>query len=165
VTPDPLVDDYLNRLDVAARALAPDRRRELAGDVREHIDAALVSEGNRDPATVRNVLERLGPPEEIVAAESGLAAAPAEVATPVAHSGPAWGVLEVAAILLMFPGAVLLPVVGPLVGVGLLWLSRAAAWSTRVKVVVTVIAVLLAVLPIALVLGVGAGSWSSGGSL
>jgi uncharacterized membrane protein len=159
VTPDPLVDEYLNRLDIAARALTPDRRRELAGDVREHIDAALVSEGNSDPATVRNVLERLGQPEEIVAAEGGPGPAAAEVAAPVASPGRAWGAIEVAAILLLFPGAIVLPVVGPMVGIGLLWLST--AWSTRVKVVVTVIAVLLAVLPVALVLGVGSGAGSS----
>ena len=156
MTPDPLVDDYLFRLEVAGRALTPDRRRELAGDVREHIDAALVSEGNRDPATVRNVLDRLGPPEEIVAAEGGPAPAGA---APMASPGRAWGALEVASILLLFPGAIVLPVVGPLVGIGLLWLST--AWSTRVKVVVTVIAVLLAVLPVALVLGVGSGAGSS----
>ncbi len=77
----------------------------------------------------------------------------------MASPGRAWGALEVASILLLFPGAIVLPVVGPLVGIGLLWLST--AWSTRVKVVVTVIAVLLAVLPVALVLGVGSGAGSS----
>jgi uncharacterized membrane protein len=154
VTPDPLVADYLVRLEFAARSLPADRRRELSGDVREHIDAALGEEGSRDPVTVRNVLERLGTPEEIVAAEVGPApAAPAGDAI-AAPRDRGWGTLEVAAILLIMPGAIVLPLIGPIIGITLMWLST--AWSTRVKIVVTVIAGLLVVLPVALVLGLRA---------
>ncbi len=154
MTPDPLVDDYLGRLEAAAQALSIDRRRELAGDVREHIDAALAEEGSRDAVTVRNVLERLGPPEEIVAAEVGPGPAARDVAAATVPSGErAWGALEVAAILLMVPGVIVLPVIGPLLSIGLVWLSR--AWSTRVKVVTTAIAGFLVLLPISLVLGTG----------
>lgn len=63
---DPIVTDYLNRLDTAAAGLPPDQRAELVADVGEHIDTALRAARTADEVTVRNVLERLGPPEDIV---------------------------------------------------------------------------------------------------
>jgi hypothetical protein len=65
---DPLVDDYLRRLDAAASALPPPRRDELAAQIRDHIQEALRQTPPGDTAAVRNVLERLGSPEEIAAA-------------------------------------------------------------------------------------------------
>ena len=108
---DALVRDYLGRLEAAARGLPGDRRVELVGEVREHIATAQAEAGLRDELTVRNILERLGPPEEIVAVEGEPdAAPPAWAATP--PSGPSvargpWGVVEVAALLLLTGGAVL----------------------------------------------------------
>lgn len=63
-----LVDDYLRRLDTAAAALPFPARAELVGDIRQHISAALHDVDAADEVAARNVLERLGPPEEIVAA-------------------------------------------------------------------------------------------------
>lgn len=65
---DPLVDDYLRRLDAAASALPAHRRDELVGEIRDHIQEALRQTPAGDKAAVRNVLERLGSPEEITAA-------------------------------------------------------------------------------------------------
>jgi uncharacterized membrane protein len=65
---DPLVDDYLRRLDAAASALPAHRRDELAAQIRDHLQEALRQTPAGDKAAVRNVLERLGPPEEIAAA-------------------------------------------------------------------------------------------------
>ena len=73
---DPLVDAYLRRLDAAARDLPAGRRAELSAELEEHIEDALREAGARDEATVRNVLDRLGPPEEIAAA-AGASGAPA----------------------------------------------------------------------------------------
>lgn len=67
---DALVADYLGRLEAAAWPLPPERRTELASEVREHIEAALSEAGSRDEVTIRNVLDRLGRPEEIVAGEA-----------------------------------------------------------------------------------------------
>ena len=64
---DALVDDYLARLDAAAAALPDARRQELLAEIRSHLAEALPDEPT-DETTVRNVLERLGSPEEIVAA-------------------------------------------------------------------------------------------------
>src|SRR5688500_2843218 len=66
---DSLVRDYLARLDDAAAALPVDRRAELVEEVRAHIDSALRESGGHDEATVRNVLDRLGSPEEIAASD------------------------------------------------------------------------------------------------
>jgi hypothetical protein len=65
---DRLVEDYLTRLDSAASVLPTARRAELISEIRDHLQ-----EGSReiepgDEAAVRNLLERLGSPEEIVSA-------------------------------------------------------------------------------------------------
>ena len=65
VDTDSLVEDYLRRLEAAAGVLSSPRRAELVADIREHIDHALLEAGATDETTVRNVLERLGPPEDI----------------------------------------------------------------------------------------------------
>jgi hypothetical protein len=63
-----MVDDYLRRLDAAASALPAHRRDELVSEIRDHLQEALRQIPANDGTAVRNVLERLGPPEEIVAA-------------------------------------------------------------------------------------------------
>jgi Domain of unknown function (DUF4190)/HAAS len=65
---DPLVDDYLRRMDAAASALPAHRRDELVSEIRDHLLEGLRRAPASGEAAVRNLLERLGPPEEIVAA-------------------------------------------------------------------------------------------------
>jgi uncharacterized membrane protein len=147
---DELVRDYLGRLEAASWPLPPDRRAELAGEVREHIETALAEAGRRDPVTVHNVLERLGRPEEIVATEAEAEPAPprwidARIAS-AATRAPALGALEIVAILLLTVGAFLLPVVGPAIGLVLVWLST--RWTTREKLIATGIVVVIFGLPI-----------------
>jgi uncharacterized membrane protein len=143
---DALVSDYLGRLEAAAWPLPPERRTELAGEVREHIEAALSEAGSRDEVTVRNVLERLGRPEEIVAGEAGAAPNAPVVSVNVGPSLGGVGAVEIAAILLLTLGAFLLPVIGPVIGLVFVWLS--SAWSTRMKVTVTAIVLAVVVIPI-----------------
>jgi hypothetical protein len=126
---DPLVDDYLRRLRTAASALPRDRRDELVAEIEEHIEAALEG-GARDEIAVRNVLERLGEPEEIVAA--------AESASP----RPPRGRLELAA-LVVLALSFALPVVGYLLGAGLVIAS--GAWTGREKLLGLAIPPLIAV--------------------
>lgn len=150
VDADVLVDDYLLRLESAAARLQADRRAELVAEVREHIDAALGDAGRRDEPTVRNVLERLGSPEEIVAAEAA-PDAPAPGASLDHPPGPIdgrppWGANETVAVLLLTVGAVLLPFVGPLLGLVFVWLS--ARWTRPLKSLLTVVALALLVLPV-----------------
>ena len=65
---DPLVDDYLRRLDAAASTLPAYRREELVSEIRDHLQEALRQTPAGDKVAVRSVLERLGTPEEIAAA-------------------------------------------------------------------------------------------------
>jgi len=159
---DELVRDYLGRLEAASWPLSPGRRRELAGEVREHIETALAEAGRRDTVTVRNVLERLGRPEEIVSTE-----AEAEPSATRWIDGPggrvaaharSWGAIEIAAILLLTVGVFLLSVFGPILGLILVWLST--VWTTREKLIATAIVAVVFVLPIVGLMA--AGTTSSG---
>jgi hypothetical protein len=161
---DVLVRDYLGRLEAAAWPLGAGRRGELVAEVREHIESALAEAARRDEVTTRNVLERLGAPEEIVAAEVE-GERPASWPAPQPHvidGRPQWGFAEIAAVAFLTVGAVFLPIVGPLIGLAFVWVS--AQWTTRQKWIATAIVVVLLALPILLLLGVNVGSGSSAGS-
>ena len=127
---DRLVDDYLSRLEEAAAHLQRSRRAELIAEIREHIEAALREEEAAGEVAVRNVLERLGPPEEIVEA-----AEPA----PEAEQQRPTGKLEVAAMVTL-----VVPFIGWLFGIAMVLISK--AWSNREKTIGTALA-LLAVVP------------------
>jgi hypothetical protein len=117
---DPLVDDYLRRLEAAVARLPRARRAELVEEIEAHIDSALRETGSADTAAVRDVLERLGPPEEIAAA----AGPPARAAVR--------GRLESAA-LFVLGLSFLLPGLGYLIGAGLV--VGSGAWDGREKLV------------------------------
>jgi hypothetical protein len=65
---DRLVEDYIMRLDSAASVLPTVRRAELVSEIRDHLQEGLRETEPGDEAAVRNLLERLGSPEEIVSA-------------------------------------------------------------------------------------------------
>jgi hypothetical protein len=157
VDAEALVNDYLGRLDAAAGSLPASRRAELAGEMRQHIEMALNEAGSRDEVTVRNVLDRLGPPDEIVDAERDPDGTPPgwTVSMPgsvAGHTG--WGGTEIVAILLLTLGAIFLPIIGPLLGLIFVWAST--QWTTGQKLIATAIVVVLAILPIVLLLGLRA---------
>jgi uncharacterized membrane protein len=124
----PLVAEYLKRLRRAAAQLPPDRRTELVAEIEAHLADAL-DPGVTDAEALR-VLRRLGPPEAIVAAEEpGVAAAAAARRQP--RGRKEW----LAMVLLLFGGFI--AGFGWLVGALLLWTSR--AWTTREKLVGTLV--------------------------
>jgi hypothetical protein len=143
---DRLVDEYLARLEAAAAHMQRARRTELVSEIREHIETALREEEAAGEAAVRNVLERLGPPEEIVEA--------AEPPVPAGDGHGRAGKLEVAALILL-----VVPLVGWIVGVVLVLVSH--AWSSREKLFGVALALLPALVPL-LVLTAGA---ESGGTV
>jgi uncharacterized membrane protein len=161
---DELVRDYLGRLEAASWPLPPDRRAELGGEVREHIETALAEAGRRDDVTVRNVLERLGRPEEIVATEAEAEPVATRWADDPARGVPVptrfWGGLEIAAILLLTIGIFALPLFGPAIGLVLVWLSR--VWTTREKAIATVIVIIVFVAPVLLLTLGGQGTLEQG---
>ena len=148
-----LIEGYIDQLEEAARALPTTRRRELVEEVREHITEDLARAGRDDEVGIRNVLERLGPPDAIVAAEL-TEDPPAASATGATRSGFGQGVgqilgpTEVLAVVLLTVGAFAAPLIGPMVGLVLTWVS--SRWSMRTKVAITFVAVLVLVLPIVL---------------
>jgi len=110
-----LVDDYLSSLDEAAKRLPRRDRDELVDQIRTHLDEA-ISEHSTE-AEVRNILDALGDPNDIVAA-----AGPER--SPV-RRGPR----EVFALFLLVTGFP--PFIGWLVGLGLLIWSP--LWTARQK--------------------------------
>lgn len=142
---DPLVDDYLRRLEAAAATLPRERRAELVGEIEEHVEAALAEAGD-DETAVRNVLERLGTPEEIAAAARPLEAAPER------------GWLETAALVVLSVNF-LLPVAGYLIGAGLVLASK--AWNGREKTLGLLIPPIVVLAGAMVVVGAAA---SAGGS-
>ncbi len=120
----PLAEDYLRRLRRAGRRLPPERLSELTAEIEGHL-AEAIPPGAADREALE-VLERLGSPGDIVEAER-----------PPAH-GPAgrrsWR--EWAAVILLPLGGFAFGV-GWLVGLVLLWSSR--LWSTREKLIGTLI--------------------------
>jgi hypothetical protein len=123
---DPLVADYLRQLRVAARSLPRSARRELIADIRAHIHDALPAGASE--ADVRNVLDSLGPPDEIVAAARAAADNPGP---------PAHGLRDVITIVLLLIGGIVVPVIGWVIGVVLLWTST--SWTTGRKLVATLV--------------------------
>jgi hypothetical protein len=160
-----LVRDYLGRLHAAGWGLDPARRDELVAEVGAHIDEALRAArdaGRHGEVVVRNVLERLGPPEEIVRAESegqpygvanasppgysALAAPGNQVGQATAYGEDSWwGPVEIFAVLLLSVGSFLLPVLGPIIGVVLVWVS--VRWTRPQKAVGSVLGLLPAAWP------------------
>ncbi|WP_432705602.1 HAAS signaling domain-containing protein [Actinoallomurus iriomotensis] len=109
------------------------RRVELLAQIREHITVTLSGAQDQGEATVRTILDRLGEPEDI-AREAGAGSAPAgeEVAGRLSV-----GALELVTVVLLLIGGIVLPVLGWLAGVVLLWAS--ARWTSRDKLIGTLV--------------------------
>jgi hypothetical protein len=129
MTDDEVVAAYMRRLRRAARSLPRARRRELIDQIAEHItdsQAAGETSGVARSAELRNALERLGEPRDIVAEAGG----------PVVVGRA--GALEIAAVaVLLLAGIVGLVVgipgivVGWGTGVVLLWVSPRWRWPDK----------------------------------
>jgi hypothetical protein len=145
---DKLVADYLQRLDTALRGLPRARRRELLQEISDHIAEARAGFDSEDEAGVRTLLDRLGDPADIAdEARARFGVKPRRR-----------GFVEVAALILLPVGGVVLPVIGWFVGVVLLWISD--AWNTRDKLIGTFVIPGGLLLPLGLLLlatGSGAG--------
>jgi hypothetical protein len=129
MTDDELVADYLRRLRRAARSLPRERRRELIAEISEHIAEARAvgaASGEGQSAALRNALDRLGDPHDIVAAARG----PLIVERAGALEIAAVAVLMLAGIVGLIAG---LPgiALGWGTGVVLLWVSPRWRWPDK----------------------------------
>jgi hypothetical protein len=119
------VGDYLRRLQRSLAGLPVGRRDEIVGEIEGHIAAELAAFSEPTHADVRNVLERIGTPEDI--------ADEARERFGIRPPRRRW--TDVAAIILLLVGG--FTVIGWFVGVVLLWISD--VWSTRDKLIGTLI--------------------------
>ncbi|MFI5693078.1 HAAS signaling domain-containing protein [Kribbella sp. NPDC051586] len=125
-----LVDAYLDELATEAAVLPAGRRDELLDDMKTHIAEARAA-GATSEDEIREVLQRLGRPSEIVAAATdGL------VQVEVPPRLRPWdfvavGLLLVGPYLLSF--SVILALVGWAMGLGMLWSSN--RWTTIWKLI------------------------------
>ncbi|HEY4456988.1 MAG TPA: hypothetical protein VGN81_21940 [Pseudonocardiaceae bacterium] len=116
-----LIADYLGELRRAAAGLPPAARAELLDDIGAHL-TDLIGPG-ADESRVRQVLDELGTPEEIVAA------AATESGIPARANGDR--VYDIATVLLLLLGNVVVPVLAWIVGVVMLW--NGPRWTTSQK--------------------------------
>lgn len=121
---DPEVRSYMRALGRVARALPADERRELLGSIEEHIAHEVPPGASR--SEVRSALERIGDPRTLVVEALG---------PDRARRGRGRG--EWAAIVLLPLGGLVVPVLGWLAGVILLWGSD--AWTAREKLLGTLV--------------------------
>jgi hypothetical protein len=140
----PLADDYLHRLKRAGRRLPRGRLKELTAEIEGHLAEATSPEASE--AEVLTALDRLGEPEAIVDAEQ-----PRTLAAEDPRGTQEW-----AAIFLLLFGGFFVGI-GWLIGLVLLWSSR--AWTARDKWIGTLVLPggLTATIFLALILGSSSG--------
>jgi hypothetical protein len=148
---------YLAQLEKALAELPAEVRKEIVAGIREELDGLDAS-----AAAVR--IETLGDPE-FIAAEARLEAAEPAAGSPLVEPvetpelEPRW--FPVLAALLVAFGGVIVPVVGWLVGIAMVWMSK--SWRARDKWIAT-LTPFLAVCMFALVFAlIGSASGPSSG--
>jgi hypothetical protein len=112
---DPSLAEYMRQLERQARVLPRGQRDELLSEIRDHLESGLGPDATS--SDVRNLLDHLGRPADIVAAF--------HPDTTPTRRGPR----EVFALILLVTG--LPPILGWLVGVGLMLWSP--LWTARQK--------------------------------
>jgi len=68
---DQIVDEYLNRLKVASADLPPERRQQLIVSITDHISEARSTLHANSEVAVRDILDRVGQPEDIASEALG----------------------------------------------------------------------------------------------
>ncbi len=120
----PLAAEYVERLRRAGRRLPHDRLRELIAEIETHVSEAI--DPSASDTRALTVLEKLGEPEAIIAAEM-----PPPDEPPAGRGAKEW-----AAIILLLLGGFILAA-GWVAGLVMLWSSR--AWTTRDKWIGTLV--------------------------
>lgn len=128
----PLVVDYLVRLGVETRRLPQDQARELLADIEEHLSAGLAEDASE--ADVRNTLDRLGTPAEVVDAAMPPSADVYATASPTkdrrwVEVGALVGLLAAEVLFVILPVSIVAWIVG------LVLLAMSNVWSAREKLI------------------------------
>jgi hypothetical protein len=118
-----LIEDYLDQLQEELRDVPRAPRRELVGEIAQHIAEGRAAASSE--AEVRTLLDRLGEPAAIAdEARERFGGAPTPGGTP-------W--MEIVALVLLLPGSVI--PFGWLAGVVMLWMSK--RWTIGDKLIGT----------------------------
>lgn len=112
---------YLDDLDHELRHLPRAGRQEVVRDISQHIEAAIADLDEPSDAAVETILAGLGTPYDI--ARAAYEDLPPEK--------PRIAGREITTVVLLLVGGLLIPVIGWLVGLILLWTST--AWRTKDK--------------------------------
>ena len=152
VSSDRLVSEYLSQLHAAAWVLPADRRTALVDGARRRLYDDIGDDA--DAARTRAAIDSLGPPEDAVRREAETLGPPVPVPP---RPLSVWGSREVAAVLLLAIGGLALPIVGPVVGLALAWMSD--RWTTTERLVATVLAVVPLLLIAVASAALGGGRW------
>lgn len=120
-TPESVVADYLARLRKAATRLPEEDAHDLFIDMSEHLDAAI--RPGASVAEIRNVLDRLGPPEALIPAAEGANE------RKWVETGALIGLVAAEVLFILLPIAI----IAWLVGVVLL--AYSSVWTLREKVI------------------------------
>lgn len=127
-TQHPLVTRYLKDLERALRDVPSNRRHEIVNDIKGHIaEAAAERGGEMTEAELRSLLDQVGHPETIAEEARERFGIPRKRA----------GAMEGIAIAGLLIGGLIVPALGWVLGVVLLWAS--SAWNTRDKVLGTLV--------------------------
>lgn len=125
-TQHPLVTRYLKDLDRALRDFPADRRREIVEEIHEHIAETAAERGEQmTEAELRTLLDQVGHPETIAE----------DARDRFGIKRRRAGAMEAIAVVSLLFGGLLVPVIGWVFGVALLWASK--VWSTRDKLLGT----------------------------
>lgn len=124
----PLVNRYLKDLERALRDVPGDRRRDIVEGIKAHIaDAAADRGDDMTESELRGMLDEVGHPEAIAE----------EARDRFGISRRRGGAMEGIAIAALLVGGVVVPVLGWILGVILLWAS--SVWSVRDKILGTLV--------------------------
>ncbi len=125
---DAVIEEYLRQLDKALGPLPDPRRAQLVAEIADHVATARDELDHPREADIRNLLDRIGRPEDI--------AAEAIDSEPPATTPRSTGLQESFAIAMLLVGGFFF-VVGWFVGLVLLWTS--SVWRLRDKLIGTVL--------------------------
>ena len=124
-----IVHEWLRRVDAEMAGIPRARRGELVDELADHLAEAVAEAPPASEAELRELLDRMGDPAEIAEAARDGDPPPAPE-----RRGRA---LEIWTLVALLPGSLILPVVGWLVGVVLLWNSR--IFTTQDKLIGTLL--------------------------
>lgn len=127
-TQHPLVTRYLKDLERALRDVPAEDRHEIVADIKEHIAEAAADRGDEMTENeLRRMLEQVGHPEAIAE----------EARERFGVTRRRGGAMEGIAVVSLLFGGLLIPILGWVLGVILLWAS--SVWTTREKIIGTLI--------------------------